>query len=320
MKRKILALLVALLLAALLPSCEEDSGKTNTSSSGKTETSSQEEEGFTAADAYDLYNEAIVHLMEADAYDISLEADVEIGGSTMAITMNRQFADDGETCTYYGHEDMAGISTVDTYYGDGLLTVIRDSMLAAGPTAEQTDMDRETFLAENNMSPNIGGIDIPEDSFYDADILLADGNVEVTVEYRDITEVPAEMESYVSMLVDMDTVTDLSYADTTIRLTMTEEGELKSIWIKSGLSYTAETGDPVAMAVDALISVNATNEEVTVTPLTESRLPDESEQTGEGEGNTPEFDLESILGGGGSFEIPDEYKDMIPEEYLDYLN
>lgn len=316
MKKRMLALLAALTLLIAFPSCEEGEEKKSISK-GSAASLVEEEEAFTATDAYDLYSEAIVNLMEAEAYDISMLADVETGGSTLAINMSHQFSDDGETCAYYSHQDMAGMMVSDTYYGDGLLTEIHKSLFGDGTTVTQTEMDRETFLAENNTTANIGGIDIPAESFEEAEILVTDETVTVTIVYRNITQVPPEFETYVGLLVDTETATDLTYADTTIRLEMTTEGELIAIWIESGLSYIDGEGQTVAVKLDADVTVNATGDDVVVTPFTEDRLPDESE-TGEN-GEEGAFGLGNLMGS-GSFEIPEEYRDMIPEEYLQYLS
>ncbi len=321
MKKRSVSLLFALLMAVCLSACSGDGDKNPTPSKGSGGSLVNEEETFTAADAYDLYSEAIVRLMEAEAYDMSLVADIDMGDTSLNVTMDNQFSDDGETCLYYSRQDLAGMMTSETFYGDGLLTEIQKGMLMGGATVNQTETERETFLTENNTAANLGGIDIPAEDFEGADIEVADGRVTVTVLYRDITSVPAELETYVNLLVDTESATDLTYKDSAIRLCMTEDGVLETLEILSGLSYTDGNDNPVEILLDATLTVNAMGEDVAVKPFTEDLLPDESEIT-DGEVNIG--DLLGGLGGtgnfgGGSFEIPDEYKDLIPDEYLDYL-
>ena len=252
-------------------------------------------------DAYDLFNESLINLMEEGAYDLSVKADITQNDNPSTVEMAYQFSDDGTDCKYYSHENMGGMLSTDTYYANGQKVTVTTIALIDHETVTADEMDRETFLEETgNPATILATVNVPRDVFDGAEIVTADGITTVSIIIGGITGLPDQMAGIANTLFDLEHAENVVYDTATFTLTMTEDAELKSIRLQSGMDYTDAHGTDVAVNLDLLATINATSDDVQVKAF-------------EGEIPAPEDPQEKP-----SFDISDFY-DLIPEKYRDMI-
>jgi len=292
--KKTLSFFLALLLLFALSACSENKAKRKSQDDDYDEITEKED------DAYDLFNEALVNLMEQKAYDIALSADILSDGSTSTVEMAYQFSDDNENCRYYSHESMGGMLTTDTYYADGMLVTVTGIPLIGQELVSAEEMDRDTFLTENgNPVTMLATFNVPREAFTGAEITEKDGITSVVLTVSGITELPEEIAGIANTLFDLENATDIYYDTAVFTFNLTEDATLSSLRLASGMDYTDANGNDVSVDLNLTVTVNKVDESFTVKAF-EGEIPEPGE-TNPGT-DSPSFDI-------------GDYYDLIPEEY-----